>query len=240
MFVFLFCMFCFLFCVFCVFVLFYVLLLSMHIVVYFLFVYNFTHCYHRLETQLQLINIISYHIISFPPLEVPGATEYAHLRLFGQDLPLIRIFVQHPNAEWTTVWENIASTSLSDETRSTWYRVIHDLIPKQVRLHEINIHHMYVQCNDIYTLLHRHNVHCHLRAVAMDTSQDCCHTSTVTRYVPSQWLLLPNITFWPKTKRQTKIWLTRHYVHYVVRNGSSVTQHDYMDFLPCALKKLKR
>jgi hypothetical protein len=35
----------------------------MYIVVYFIFVYNFTdHCY-RVETQLQLINIISYHII---------------------------------------------------------------------------------------------------------------------------------------------------------------------------------
>ena len=59
MFVFLFSMLCFLFCVFCVFVLFYVLILPMYIV-YFLLVYNFTdHC-HRLETQLKLINIVSY------------------------------------------------------------------------------------------------------------------------------------------------------------------------------------
>jgi hypothetical protein len=58
---FLFCVLCFLFCVFCVFVLFCVFL-PMYIVVYFLLVYNFTdHC-HRVETQLQLINII-YHIV---------------------------------------------------------------------------------------------------------------------------------------------------------------------------------
>jgi hypothetical protein len=59
-FVFLFCTFCLLFCVFCVFVLFYILFLSIYIVVYCLFLYNFTdHC-HRVVTQLQLINIISY------------------------------------------------------------------------------------------------------------------------------------------------------------------------------------
>jgi hypothetical protein len=55
-------MFCFLFCVFCVFVLFCVLFLIMYIIVYFLYVYNFTdHC-HRVDIQLQLINIISHHI----------------------------------------------------------------------------------------------------------------------------------------------------------------------------------
>jgi hypothetical protein len=65
MFVFLLCVFCFLFCtsMFCVFVLFCVLFLPMYIVVYFLFVCNFTdHC-HRVKTQLQLINIVSYHIL---------------------------------------------------------------------------------------------------------------------------------------------------------------------------------
>jgi len=56
-------MFCFLFCVFRVFAFFCVFFLSMYIVVYFLFAYNITdHC-HWVETQLQLINIISYHII---------------------------------------------------------------------------------------------------------------------------------------------------------------------------------
>jgi len=70
MFVFLFWVLCFLFCVFCVFVFCCVLFLPMYIVVYFLLVYSFTdHC-HRVETQLQLINIISYHIISYILLHV--------------------------------------------------------------------------------------------------------------------------------------------------------------------------
>ena len=60
MFVFLFYMFFFKFCVLCVLVLFCVLFLSLCMVVYFLFVYSFTdHC-HWVESQLQLINIISY------------------------------------------------------------------------------------------------------------------------------------------------------------------------------------
>ena len=57
-------MFCFIFCVFCAFVLFCVLLLLMHIVVSFLFVYKFIdHC-HRMETQFQLISII-YNVLVY-------------------------------------------------------------------------------------------------------------------------------------------------------------------------------
>jgi hypothetical protein len=51
-------------------------------------VYNFTDYCHRVETQFE-IKKISYLILFFPPLEGPGATDYAHLRHFGQDMPLI-------------------------------------------------------------------------------------------------------------------------------------------------------
>ena len=52
-------MFCFLFCVFCYFVLYCVLFLPVYIIVYFLSVHKFADHRHRVETQLQLINIIS-------------------------------------------------------------------------------------------------------------------------------------------------------------------------------------
>ena len=57
-------MFYFLFFAFFAFVLFRVLFLPVYIFVYFQFVFKFTdHC-HRVETKLQLINIISNHIIT--------------------------------------------------------------------------------------------------------------------------------------------------------------------------------
>jgi uncharacterized membrane-anchored protein YitT (DUF2179 family) len=52
-------MFAFLFCMFCIFVLFCALCLLIYTVISFLFSCKFTdHC-HRVETQLQLVNIIS-------------------------------------------------------------------------------------------------------------------------------------------------------------------------------------
>lgn len=59
-----------------------------------------------------------------PGALIPSATT-------GHDMPLIRILIKYACAEWTTIWENIPSTPLCDETRSTWYRVVtHYIISK--------------------------------------------------------------------------------------------------------------
>jgi hypothetical protein len=58
MFVFLSSMLCFLFCVFSLFVLFCILFLLLYIALSFLFLYQFADRCHRVETKLQLINVI--------------------------------------------------------------------------------------------------------------------------------------------------------------------------------------
>ena len=95
------------------------------------------------------------------------------------------------------------------------------------------------QCNKTYTILHTLTT-C---TATSELWQWTSHKIAVVvfmdpRYVPPQWLLLPG-NFWLKMKRQAKIWLIGHYVHYVVQNGSSVTLHDCKDFLRRAFK-LKR
>jgi hypothetical protein len=71
--VFLLRMFCCPLCAFCVFVLYCVFFLPTYVTVYFASVYKYTdHC-HRVETQLQLINIISYptHHLDTPGIRFP-------------------------------------------------------------------------------------------------------------------------------------------------------------------------
>jgi hypothetical protein len=87
----------FLFCVFCVFALFCVLFLLLYIAVSFLFLYESTDRCHRVENQLQLINIVSYRVIPPPP----GATQ-----------PIVGVY-------FTAVYRSLASsrTRLLDHTQ---------------------------------------------------------------------------------------------------------------------------
>ena len=107
--------------------------------------------------------------ISLPPLGGPGDTFYKHICDFLDKICL-----------WVESFSSIEMQSRQRyrkilppprcPMRSTWYRGIYDLTPTQVRIHSVNIQNTRecVQCND---------VHFHHRAMAMDTSKDCCRTA---------------------------------------------------------------
>ena len=44
-----------------------------------------------------------------------------------------------PNTDWVQTWKNLNETPVPETTRSVWYRVIHEIIPSNERLHRINM-----------------------------------------------------------------------------------------------------
>ena len=82
-----------------------------------------------------------------------------------------------------------------------------------------------------HTTAQTHIAHCHLRTIAKATSQDSCRTTYGHQICTPKWTVLPDVTVWPKTKTSRDDTVTGYYVHCVMRNGSSVTLHDHMDFL---------
>ena len=82
-----------------------------------------------------------------------------------------------------------------------------------------------------------HTAPCHLRTMAKSTSQDSCRTTYGPQIYPPMCTVLSDVTVWPKTKTSRDDTVTGYYVRCVVRNGSSVTLHDNMDFLRKASKK---
>jgi hypothetical protein len=51
----------------------------------------------------------------------------------------VRITKVWRNTEWKTVWKNIHCTPVPGGTKAVWYKVIHDILPTNVRLHKIRI-----------------------------------------------------------------------------------------------------
>lgn len=98
-----------------------------------------------------------------------------------------------------------------------------------------------VQCSNIYSLLYT------MCTATSELWQWACHRIetviyTDPGYVTPQWLVLSDVTLRPKMKRQVKIWLIGHYIHFVVWNSSSVTLHEFMDFFQraCKLKRYRK
>ena len=53
--------------------------------------------------------------------------------------PIMRIERLWPNIEWPRIWKNLLTAPVTDSTKTTWYKIIHDIVPTKERLHKIRI-----------------------------------------------------------------------------------------------------
>jgi hypothetical protein len=69
----------------------------------------------------------------------------------------VRIMTMHPTEPWDTVWENLHDVWRPVKVQSTWFQVIHDLIPTNARLARIRLRDTdkWPLCGRTNTILHR-------------------------------------------------------------------------------------
>jgi len=51
----------------------------------------------------------------------------------------MRITKLWPQENWKVLWKNLHETAVPESSRAAWYRVIHDIIPTNDRLHRMGL-----------------------------------------------------------------------------------------------------
>jgi hypothetical protein len=51
----------------------------------------------------------------------------------------VRITLLYPKTDWGRVWSNVHATWAADAIKANWFRVIHDILPTNERLHTIRL-----------------------------------------------------------------------------------------------------
>ena len=51
----------------------------------------------------------------------------------------IRVTLLKPSTKWPSVWRNLHLMPVTEEAKSTWYMVIHDLVSINLRLHTVRL-----------------------------------------------------------------------------------------------------
>jgi len=139
--------------------------------------------------------------------------------------PNMRIERLWPNIEWPRIWKNLWAAPVTDWTKTTWYKIIHDIVPTKERLHKIrvaptencrlcdrkeNLLHRLAECGD-----GRYQWEWTKKRLAIMLRSD-------PRWVPEEWLLRPHFTFWPPQ---------RQFVGFRSQLERNLTFQDYSDFL---------
>jgi hypothetical protein len=146
----------------------------------------------------------------------------------------MRIVQTHPGAAWHRIWDNLHTIKLPDPVISTWYTVIHDILPTKVRLAQIQIAQTNVcaQCGNVDTLRHRivtceegRVIWCWTRARMVAILN--VHPSSIS----ADWTLRPDFHFWPFQRHAAIIWILAHLVSYRMQASQRLSMKDYKDFL---------
>jgi uncharacterized protein with HEPN domain len=51
----------------------------------------------------------------------------------------MRITQKYPETKWKQVWKNVHTAWVTEDTKSIWYTVIHDIVPTNERLYTIKL-----------------------------------------------------------------------------------------------------
>jgi hypothetical protein len=145
----------------------------------------------------------------------------------------MRMQVKHAHANWKAIWRNITAKILPLRIRSIWYTIVHDIVPTNSRLHDINLHETgnCQYCGTRDTLIHRFT-ECNEAKMIWSWMQKsvACYLRMNSWHVPNTWITLPDFEIYPLQRNNATISMIGHMLGYVYDNPS-LTLQDFLDFL---------
>jgi hypothetical protein len=140
----------------------------------------------------------------------------------------------YSNCDWSRIWRNLHTACIRDTVRSTWYMVLHDILPTKERLNRIPIsdsdHCNY--CGQTDTLSHR-IMECgaggdmwrwtRVRMAAILRINAC--------YVSDYWPLRPQFNLWPRHRHGAALWILAFFLYFRLQHPDQPNLLDYADFM---------
>jgi hypothetical protein len=146
----------------------------------------------------------------------------------------MRIVQKHPGAAWHRIWDNLHTITLPDPVISTWYTVIHDILPTKVRLIEIQIAQTNecARCGNMDTLRNS-IVTCKEGRVmwSWTRARMAAILNVHPNAISADWTLRPDFHFLPLQRHAAIFWILAHLVFYCMQASHRLSMNDYMGFL---------
>ena len=139
-----------------------------------------------------------------------------------------------PATDWNLVWYNLHSSPVPESMKATWFHVIHDLTPTNVRLHKIRLSNtdLCKSCGAVDDVLHRMTTCGEGQKIWSWTARRLAKMlRTTERYIPTAWLLRPDCTTRPLTKRRAVQWLLAHTVQFHINRTRDKTLDNYIQYV---------
>ena len=122
------------------------------------------------------------------------------------------------NIDWSLVWGNLHNVRLSDGARTTWYMVVHDIIPTNVRLYKIRLRHTdkCSQCGRQDTM-HYRLTECGVRREIWEWTRTRIARirRTDRTCMSTERSLSPGLQLWPGQRHQAILWFLGSMIFFI-------------------------
>jgi len=146
----------------------------------------------------------------------------------------MRIIKLWPQTNWELVWKNFLATPVRISDLMTWYEVIHDIIPKNIRLNRIRMSNTdaCTECGQKDILEHR-LIECGegRRMWNWAQSRIARIIRTSAANISSEWLTRPHFQLWPPYRHRAVLWMLALYVNFRLNNSRTLLPQELMDFM---------
>jgi len=143
----------------------------------------------------------------------------------------MRITRLWPHADWVKIWKNLQAAPVSGLDTATWYKLIHDVIPTNVKLHRIKMSptDTYKDCGSKDTLGHcltecGEGITTWGRTKGIIARILC----TSAANIPDEWLVRTQFRLWPSQRYRAVL---ARYMTFRMNHPCHMTQQDLMDFM---------
>ena len=105
-----------------------------------------------------------------------------------------------PSTDWESVWKNLQTTPVTEEIKSIWYRVIHDIISTNEQLHKIRLA-AFDRCKhyDKQDTLEHRLTECGDGTEMWEWTRQllALMLRSEPRRITTEWFLRPQLKLWP-------------------------------------------
>jgi len=137
--------------------------------------------------------------------------------------------------------ENLWEAPVPGATKAACYKVIHDILPTNVRLFRIRM-----VPTDTCRKCDRTDTFSHRLIKCGEGEQIWTWTKwrlawilrTIPERIPSDWFLRPHFTLWPPRRRRAMLWVLTNLVIFRTQQQWELTLQDFIDFMKRSKWKL--
>ena len=146
----------------------------------------------------------------------------------------VRMTMMYPKTGWEQVWMNLHATWAADSIKVNWFKVIHDILPTNERLHAIRLSSspLYTNCGEEDTVMHR-IIECDEGRKIWEWTRN--RIAWILRmdpvWIPNERTIRPQFKLSPPQRQRVVLWILAHMVWCRTRGGWTLTVQEYFDFL---------